>query len=227
MQRRPEAAVPQITRMIVDQLLDGSLRRGQKLSTARVAEMTNVSRVPVREALRELSVLGVIDYLPNRGFRVPPLPGTLELEALLDVRDLLEPEAHAYAAERATDEEVAAIVDAFERGTLAESAGEYGQAARLHHRGLRAIVDASHHPELQRVLTPLIIRSALHFPAVRAAADAEGLKGHRSSAQAIADRDPEQARLRAQEHLAFLRRLVETVAPDERPRVRIRRRTLP
>ncbi|MGO3032099.1 MAG: GntR family transcriptional regulator [Microbacterium gubbeenense] len=215
--------MPHITRLIVDQLVDGSLRRGDRLSTEHIAEATEVSRAPVREALRELAVLGVVDYVPNRGFRVPPPPKAQDLEALLDVRDMLEPTAHAYAAERATAEEAEAIVRAFERGIAAEFSGDHGQAARLHHQGLRAIVDATHHRELQRVLEPLIIRSALHFPALRAAADTNGLHGHRSSAQAIADRDPEAAKLLAQEHLTFLRRLVGTVTPDARPRVRTRR----
>lgn len=226
MPRTPEETVPRIVSDLVDQMLDGTLEPGTKLSTSKIANGINASRLPVREALRELSVLGVVEYLPNRGFRVPPRPTPDKLIALLDVRVLLEPEAHALAAKRASNEEKDAIIEVFGRGSQAESSGAYGTAARLHHQGIRLIVEASHHAELQRALTPLLIRSALHFPSMRAAANHRGWTQHQSSAQAVADSDQMAARLRASQHLQFLRGLIEELGEQElrRPRIRARKR---
>lgn len=56
---------------LVDQIeeivLSGELPAGSKLDEMALARRFNVSRTPVREALRRLSSTGLIDLIPNRG----------------------------------------------------------------------------------------------------------------------------------------------------------------
>lgn len=219
-----EAAVPRIAATIIDEVLQGRLARGAKISTARIADGVGASRIPVREALRELAALGVVEYHPNRGFRVPATPRVDDLIALVDVRMLLEPEAHALAAVAASSEERAAIVTAFERADERHAAGDGGSAARLHHEGNMAIVGAAHHDELRRALAPAMIRSAMLFSAVRSHERHEGLAGHLRSARAIAGGDADEARRLAREHLGFLREAAQAATIDDVPRARLRPR---
>ena len=52
---------------IADGILDGTLKPGLRLDEASLAEQHGVSRTPVREALRQLKMSGLIDVRPRKG----------------------------------------------------------------------------------------------------------------------------------------------------------------
>ncbi|WP_422001230.1 GntR family transcriptional regulator [Reyranella sp.] len=52
---------------IADGILDGSLKPGERLDEAGLAQQHGVSRTPVREALRQLATSGLIDMRPRKG----------------------------------------------------------------------------------------------------------------------------------------------------------------
>ena len=62
------------------QIIDGHMQPGEKLVESNISEKLNISRGPVREALKQLAVEGLVDYHPNKGCRV----------ALLSPRDAYE-----------------------------------------------------------------------------------------------------------------------------------------
>ncbi|MXY06641.1 MAG: FadR family transcriptional regulator, partial [Gammaproteobacteria bacterium] len=87
------------------------------------AEMLQVSRPTIREAMIALEVSGLIDVRTGSGIYVTqqghPQRVTLDDEGigpfeLLELRLILEPEASALAAERITDSQLAALQDIFE-----------------------------------------------------------------------------------------------------------------
>lgn len=53
-----------------DQLLRGELQPDERLQEVALAEKLQVSRTPIREALRTLAEEGLLIYEPNRGYRV-------------------------------------------------------------------------------------------------------------------------------------------------------------
>lgn len=63
---------------------DGSLRSGDKLNEASIAETFSVSKTPVREALRLLETQGLVEILPRRGAFVK----TFDLKGLVDIANL-------------------------------------------------------------------------------------------------------------------------------------------
>lgn len=63
-----------------EQIIDGHMQPGEKLVESNISENLNISRGPVREALKQLAVEGLVDYHPNKGCRV----------ALLSPRDAYE-----------------------------------------------------------------------------------------------------------------------------------------
>jgi DNA-binding GntR family transcriptional regulator len=66
-------------------IMRGELAPGTKLSEPAIAERMNISRAPVREAVRRLQERGLVDHIVNRGTRV--ISPTLEdFLALLDAR---------------------------------------------------------------------------------------------------------------------------------------------
>lgn len=82
---RNEATYNNIKRLI----LSGQLRPGRKLVHQDLAEMLNVSRTPVREALERLYQEGFVTRLPRRGFYVAEMTGE-EARELYGAREALE-----------------------------------------------------------------------------------------------------------------------------------------
>src|SRR5690349_12743963 len=122
---RPTKIYEQVAEQIEQLILNGELRSGDRLPTERAfAEKFHVSRTAVREAMKLLEQKGLVEMRPGRGTRV--IDGTMQavrhslglmmrvgqrgnLLSLVEVRELLEPGIAAMAAERADEEEIAAM----------------------------------------------------------------------------------------------------------------------
>src|SRR2546427_13052427 len=74
-----------------DQIIRGEIAEGTQLRQDAIATQYQVSRIPVREALRQLEAEGLITIVPNRGAVVPALSPD-DIEELFSIRSLLEPE---------------------------------------------------------------------------------------------------------------------------------------
>lgn len=103
-----------LTMYFAEQLFDKKLKKGDKIESDRVlAAKLNVGRSAIREALKVLDVLGMIDIRPGQGtyissneanFFIIPLSWSLflngsQVDNILTVRNLLEVEAARLAAE--------------------------------------------------------------------------------------------------------------------------------
>ena len=64
---RSGTTVDQMVRAIGDRIVTGFLRPGEKLDETSLAARFDVSRTPVREALGQLSAMGLVERRPNRG----------------------------------------------------------------------------------------------------------------------------------------------------------------
>ncbi|TMR03674.1 GntR family transcriptional regulator [Actinomadura soli] len=108
---RPAESVPEmVVRRIRDAIAAGLLPPGRQLTERELVELTGVSRTSVREAMRHLQTLGLVEPSPSRGVRVARL-GSDEVREIYEVRDALEPAVAELFVLRATDEEVAALVE--------------------------------------------------------------------------------------------------------------------
>jgi DNA-binding GntR family transcriptional regulator len=99
-----------------DGIQTGTLAPGQRLTLDDLADQLNVSRVPVREALLQLQVEGLVDMEPHMGAVVAPLSPDSVFEVFL-VLEELEVLAGKIVAERSCDDDLdglAAILDEME-----------------------------------------------------------------------------------------------------------------
>jgi len=183
-------------------ILSGEMAPGARLSQLELAERLAISRTPVREALRRLAGEGLVDALPQRGFRVADI-GLESVMRRLEVRFLLEPGIARLAAERATREEIAALHEAIALEEGAEDAIGIHDASRLFHVSLAR---ATHNDELVSTLESkwiievgrrLLARRA-YMPQWHAADIAE----HRGIAAAVEAGDGERAAILMREHIA-------------------------
>jgi DNA-binding GntR family transcriptional regulator len=108
-----ESAIPRLslTSAVADKLRDqiirGEIPEGAQLRQDAIATQYQVSRIPVREALRQLDAEGLIAIVPNRGAVVPALSPD-DIEELFSIRALLEPEVFKLSIPHLTDEDFVA-----------------------------------------------------------------------------------------------------------------------
>ncbi|HUR52563.1 MAG TPA: GntR family transcriptional regulator [Gemmataceae bacterium] len=81
-----------IVRSVLTDVFQGRIRAGERLVTQTLADRFGVSHTPIREALIELSGLGIVDLLPNRGAVVKRVTARAVRE-VSQVRRVLECEA--------------------------------------------------------------------------------------------------------------------------------------
>jgi DNA-binding GntR family transcriptional regulator len=102
-----------IALVIEEAIVSGELEPGTVLRQEQLSEQFNVSRTPVREALRRLAALGLVSFVPNRGVRVRTISRE-ELHEAFMIRAELESLATEVAAAKVTPEDLAEL-DACEK----------------------------------------------------------------------------------------------------------------
>jgi DNA-binding GntR family transcriptional regulator len=80
-----------VVRELRRMILSGELLPGQQIRQESMAERLGVSRLPIREGLRQLTADGLVDHVPNAGFSVARL-SQAEFSELYVMRQLLESE---------------------------------------------------------------------------------------------------------------------------------------
>lgn len=103
-----------IARRIRDAVLDGRLAPGERIRQEALARRLGVSRIPVREALRQLEVEGIITLVPHSGARVARLDFAEHLE-LYRLREVLEPVAVAASTPHLDERRLAELRELAER----------------------------------------------------------------------------------------------------------------
>ncbi|MER5222736.1 GntR family transcriptional regulator [Streptomyces flaveus] len=130
----------QIREHIVDGIVSGRWKPGERIVERRIAVELEVSQTPVREALRELEALRLIESAPNKGVRVRSLTAA-DLEEIYPVRAGLEQIAAELAAQRlaedssALEPEVAAL---YEADRTADGEAQVRHTVAFHREMVRA-----------------------------------------------------------------------------------------
>lgn len=91
---------------IQNQIAEGVYRPGDRIVETRLAKELEVSQAPVREAILELSSMGLLEERPYSGTYVRNL-SIAEIEDIFDIRAFVEEYAAKRAAKRVTDEQLA------------------------------------------------------------------------------------------------------------------------
>ena len=102
-----------LANILCEEIIKGQLKPGEKLSETAIASRFEVSRGPVREALRRLSERDLVVFSPNAGARVMSNSLT-DLLDLLEVRESVEVTAARLAAQRMTTKEKLRLHDLYE-----------------------------------------------------------------------------------------------------------------
>jgi DNA-binding GntR family transcriptional regulator len=113
----------QIHDRLLGRILRGELGPGERISPPEIASALGVSITPVRDAVNQMAVEGLVTVTPRRGTIVSPI-SSRDIEELYEIRLMIEPRAAELAAERATAADLARMHDLAERLESGPAAGE-------------------------------------------------------------------------------------------------------
>jgi GntR family transcriptional repressor for pyruvate dehydrogenase complex len=209
-----DEAIEKIKEMIVS----GSLRPGQRLPReADLAAQLGLSRNSLREAVKALSLIRVLDVRQGDGTYVTSLEPSLLLDALsfvvdvhhdatvlefFEVRRFLEPQAVALAASRIGEDEVAALREHLSRVSAGSTYEELVANDLEFHRRIAVASGNSVLCSLLESLAGPTMRGRIWRGLTQEGAWERTHAEHHAILDAIADRQPDVARAWAEVHVA-------------------------
>jgi len=210
----------EVAAQLRDRIFAGELLPGTFLDEARLAEQLQISRTPLREALKVLTAEGLVRHEPRRGCFVNQVTEQ-DLDEIFPVIALLEGRCAREAALNATDadlQQLEALHDKLNRHAKARRINDYYAANFAIHE---AIILLANNRWLAQVIGDLrkIVKLArlqqLHAPGRLD----QSLSEHMAVFAALKARDPEGAEAAMRTHLTRQREALRELARNQRSRL--------
>ena len=192
-------------------VLNGDLAPGEVLNEAELARRWEVSRTPVREAIRQLEQEHLVHWSPRRGATVASIT-VAGVRDLYEVREVLEGLAAQLVARRAAEEELAELERLAAAIRVAHDSGDLPEAIRLDDRLHRCLARATGNRVLEAHLGRVLDRVLMGRMTVRRDPGRvdEIVREHDLIVAALKRGDPERAGTEAAGHIRRARlRLME------------------
>lgn len=185
-----------------DGIIEGRYPSGSTLIESRLADELGISRTPIREALRQLELEGLVVSSPHRGVVVNSMTQQ-DIDDIFTIRHLLEGQAAYWAAQRILPEQLEHLVELTELMDLYTRRHNAAQLAALDTQFHETIYEASRSRPLQHVLV------YLHQNAHRARQSSlnlsdrapKSLQEHRSILSALEKHDADLAKKHMEHHV--------------------------
>ncbi|NJD03371.1 MAG: GntR family transcriptional regulator [Ruminiclostridium sp.] len=169
-------------------ILNGLYQPGDNLIETKLSEELGVSRTPIREAIRQLELEGLVQSIPNKGAIVKGISAQ-DIEDIYTIRMLIEGLAARWAAEKITDEELKELREAVDLEEFYTDRNDVDHLMLFDSRFHDIIFKASKSKPLMHTL------STFHHYVQRA--------------RISSFNDPERARLALNEHKAILQAIMD------------------
>ena len=190
---------------IREDILTGVYKEHDELREVSIGEELGVSRTPVREALRQLELEGLVTIVPNKGAYVTGITPQ-DVHDIYKIRSLLEGLCARWATEHITGrqiEELEEIILLSEFHLRKKSAEQAEQVSELDGKFHKVLYEASNSRILEHVLSDFhkYVQMA-RMMSVGAKDRAErSIEEHRGILKAIKDKDPDKAEWLANQHI--------------------------
>jgi DNA-binding GntR family transcriptional regulator len=193
-----------VYRRLRDAIQQGEFKSGHRVMEIEVAQWLNVSRTPVRDAIRRLESEGMLEHEPRNGLVVARLDRQAVME-LYVMRETLEGTAARLCARHASDMEIQDLLDMIERERQIQ--GDRDAVPAHNHRFHKAIHRGAHNRYLEKSLAAIhdlgVMNERLMALPHRAQA---ALAEHADIVDAIRRHDPDAAEEAARKHVRAAQR---------------------
>jgi DNA-binding GntR family transcriptional regulator len=186
---------------IREMIVSLELRPGAVIDERDLMARLGIGRTPIREGLRRLAQERLVEVYPRRGMFVTSVE-IRDLASLAEVRSVLESHVARLAAERATDDDRAALdslLDELETGADLDPAELMALDERIH----RQVYRSAHNPFLEATLEEYYVLALRiwHLALDRARTLEQAVLGHRELLEAIRDGDAARAEVTMRRHV--------------------------
>lgn len=189
-----------VTDALRQAILSGRLKPGERLTEVGLAKSFDVSRNPVREALRVLEVEGIVEINPRKGARV----ALLSMEEILEIIELraeLEGMSAKYAAARCSDDTRVVLQELLDEGNRADATGDQVVLRDLNQKFHSQIAIAGKNRFLVGFMKTLNEKTQWIFANRPEADEAKNWKEHAAILQAVVSAEPDLASVLAKRHV--------------------------
>jgi DNA-binding GntR family transcriptional regulator len=177
-----------------ERILRGDYPEGEPLRQDALAEELGVSRIPVREALRQLEAEGLVTFSPHRGAVVSSL-SLSEIDELFELRADIESDLIARAIPAMTSDQLDRAVDVLDEFEIALATGEVTRWGPLNWHFHAALYAPANRNFTMGVLQKLHQHSDRYFrmEVLLAQGGGRANKEHRAIAEAVREKNEELA----------------------------------
>lgn len=184
-----------------ERILSGGMPPGERLVEGKLSEELGVSRMPVREALRQLAAEGLVTIEPRRGASVTSF-SQQQMRELVEVRATLEGLNAKLAAQRHDDQQIAEMERILEEGTrVSQSGADDAVMLMMNQRFHDALGSIAANSILQDIMRSLRDRTALLFAPINRSRGPQNWDEHAAILRAVINGDAELASLLAMRHV--------------------------
>lgn len=192
----------QIYPMIRDLILAGTIKPGDAIDEKAIAMQLNISRTPVREAVKKLSDEHLVDVVAQSGTRAARVDAR-EIEQAYLIRRALEIESAAHAAPHMNDSHAESLNDILSLHERAIEQHKYSKAISLDDTFHKQIAQIAELPRLWHMIeiSKAHLDRCRHMMLPRAGEAAATLEQHRAIIRALNTRKSDLAREAMRSHL--------------------------
>ncbi len=193
-----------------EDILNDTYVDGEKIVEAKLAEELGVSRTPVREALKQLELDGLVESIPNRGVIVKGITEQ-DIADIYTIRIAIEGIAANWSVRRISDEEIAALKEVYELMEFYTSRGDADKTFELNTKFHEIIYKATRSRYMEHVLKDfqMFIKSTRSKSLKSEGRLEEALGEHKAVLEAFLTHDPDAAVAAVLAHVNNSRRNAE------------------
>lgn len=187
---------------IQNDILNGVYEPGDSLIETKLSEEMGVSRTPIREALRQLELEGLVQSIPNKGVIVKGVSAQ-DIQDIYTIRMLIEGLAARWAAEKITPQEMEELREAVDLEEFYTMKNDNGRLLQFDTRFHDIIFKASKSKPLMHTLSTFhhYVQKARKISMSSPKRALEVLEEHKAIMQAIIDKNADKAEKLTTEHV--------------------------
>lgn len=187
---------------IKEMIIDGTIKKEMPLVERQLCEVLDISRTPVREALRELAADGLVEIIEGKGVFVKRIEFRDMIE-IFEVREALECMAMKLFVERIEPEKVELFEEYMRQQRLAYEAGEHEIFMKIDMKIHNLIAEGAQNIRLKNSIA--VIYDQIRQMAISAKDDKKvrdlAISAHEKILEAVVAGDSEAAQKAMMEHI--------------------------
>lgn len=193
-----------VFRKLREDILSGVYKDQEELREITIGEELGVSRTPVREALRQLELEGLVTIIPNKGAYVTSITAK-DVADIYHVRSMLEGLCARWATEHITEEQIGKLEEVLVLSEfhVQRGSGDTDQVSELDGKFHQVLYEASDSRILEHVLSDFhkYVQMARRLSVKKKERAEKSIAEHREILEAIKSKDAERAERLANQHI--------------------------